>query len=261
MLGDMRMTTIKLNNIQKKYGDKVVLDNVSLGINKGEVVSVIGPSGAGKSTLLRCINFLEVPSGGEIIIEGQPIHYSVNSIGQLTLMSKFKMSKVRSKVGMVFQHFNLWKHKTVLENIIEGPIIVKKKTKAEAIEKADELLNKVGLYQKRNDHPSDLSGGQQQRIAIARALAMEPTVMLFDECTSALDPELVGEVLQIMMNLAKEGMTMMIVTHEMRFAKQVSDRVIFMENGRISAEGTPKQIFDSNENERVTRFLSSIQND
>jgi ABC-type histidine transport system ATPase subunit len=253
------MTTIELKNIQKKYGNKVVLDNVSLSINKGEVVSVIGPSGAGKSTLLRCINFLEVPSAGEVIIEGQGIHYSVNSIGQLTLMSKIKMSKVRSKVGMVFQHFNLWKHKTVLENIIEGPMIVQKKSRAEAVETADRLLNKVGLYDKRNEHTSDLSGGQQQRIAIARALAMEPTVMLFDECTSALDPELVGEVLQIMMDLAKEGMTMIIVTHEMRFSRQVSDRVIFMENGRISAEGTPQQIFDSNENERVTRFLSSVQ--
>jgi ABC-type histidine transport system ATPase subunit len=253
------MNTIQLNNIVKTYGNKTVLDHVNLSIDKGEVVSIIGPSGAGKSTLLRCVNFLEVPTSGEIIIEGKSIDYSVNSAGQLTMMSRIKMSEVRSKVGMVFQHFNLWKHKTVLENIIEGPTVVKKKLKAEAIEKADELLNKVGLYHKRNDHPSDLSGGQQQRIAIARALAMEPRVMLFDEATSALDPELVGEVLQIMTDLAKEGMTMMVVTHEMQFAKQVSNRVVFMEDGRVVSEGTPKHIFESNENERLTRFLSRLQ--
>ena len=169
------------------------------------------------------------------------------------------MSKVRSKVGMVFQHFNLWKHKTVLENIIEGPMIVQKISKEKAIEKADELLNKVGLYEKRNEHRSDLSGGQQQRIAIARALAMEPSVMLFDEATSALDPEMVNEVLQIMTSLAREGMTMIIVTHEMEFAKQVSDRVVFMENGRIVHTGTPDEIFMSNNNPRVTRFLQNMQ--
>lgn len=253
------METIKMQNIQKKYGDKIALTKVNLTVNKGEVVSLIGPSGSGKSTLLRCINFLEVPSQGNVFIEGQSIDYKVNSIGKLTVGSKIKMSKVRSKVGMVFQHFNLWKHRTVLENIIEGPMIVKKMSKEKAIEIADELLNKVGLYDKRNEHPSDLSGGQQQRIAIARALAMEPSVMLFDEATSALDPEMVNEVLQIMMGLAKEGMTMMIVTHEMGFAKQVSDRVVFMEDGQIVTIGTPNEIFASNNNPRVTKFLQNLQ--
>jgi ABC-type histidine transport system ATPase subunit len=253
------MHTIELNNIEKKYGDKLVLDHVNLRVDKGEVVSVIGPSGAGKSTLLRCINFLEVPTGGEVIIEGESIDYKVNSAGQLTVQSRIRMSKVRSKVGMVFQHFNLWRHKTVLENIIEGPIVVKNVPRAEAIEKAEELLKMVGLYHKRNEHPSDLSGGQQQRVAIARALAMEPSVMLFDEATSALDPEMVGEVLQIMTNLAKAGMTMLVVTHEMRFAKQVSDRVVFMEDGRVVTEGTPQEIFDSGDNPRLVRFLNSMQ--
>jgi len=253
------MHTIELKNIEKKYGDKLVLDHVNLRVDKGEVVSVIGPSGAGKSTLLRCINFLEVPTGGEVIIEGESIDYKVNSAGQLTVQSRIRMSKVRSKVGMVFQHFNLWRHKTVLENIIEGPIVVKNVPRAEAIEKAEELLKMVGLYHKRNEHPSDLSGGQQQRVAIARALAMEPSVMLFDEATSALDPEMVGEVLQIMTNLAKAGMTMLVVTHEMRFAKQVSDRVVFMEDGRVVTEGTPQEIFDSGDNPRLVRFLNSMQ--
>ncbi|WP_126424987.1 amino acid ABC transporter ATP-binding protein [Brevibacillus marinus] len=253
------MHTIELKNIEKKYGDKLVLDHVNLRVDKGEVVSVIGPSGAGKSTLLRCINFLEVPTGGEVIIEGESIDYKVNSAGQLTVQSRIRMSKVRSKVGMVFQHFNLWRHKTVLENIIEGPIVVKNVPRGEAIEKAEELLKMVGLYHKRNEHPSDLSGGQQQRVAIARALAMEPSVMLFDEATSALDPEMVGEVLQIMTNLAKAGMTMLVVTHEMRFAKQVSDRVVFMEDGRVVTEGTPQEIFDSGDNPRLVRFLNSMQ--
>ncbi len=252
------MYTLQLKNINKKFGDRVVLHNVDLQVSKGEVISIIGPSGAGKSTLLRCINFLEVPSQGDVIFEGKSIEYSVNRIGQLTLSSKYRLSEYRSEIGMVFQHFNLWKHKTVLENIIEGPIVVKKISKAEAIDKAENLLNKVGLYHKKDEHPSELSGGQQQRIAIARALAMDPRAMLFDEVTSALDPEMVGEVLKIMGDLARDGMTMLVVTHEMNFARQVSDRVIFMENGRIEVNDSPKNMFDDRKYERVTRFLTNM---
>lgn len=253
------MNMIELRHIQKWYADKLVLDDVNLSVKKGEVLSVIGPSGAGKSTLLRCINFLEVPSAGQVLIDGEAIEYKVNRAGYLTYRSKVYMSTVRAKVGMVFQHFNLWKHKTVLENVIEGPMLVKKVPRSEAVEKAEELLHKVGLYDKRGAHPGDLSGGQQQRVAIARALAMEPVVMLFDEATSALDPELVNEVLKIMVQLAEEGMTMVVVTHEMGFARDVSHRVVFMENGKIAAEGTSYEIFDSDLQPRVTKFLQNIR--
>ncbi|MFJ5788904.1 amino acid ABC transporter ATP-binding protein [Lysinibacillus sp. NPDC097162] len=252
------MEILELNNINKYFGDKHALKNINLSINQGEVISLIGPSGSGKSTLLRCVNFLEVPSEGVVKFENQPIKYKVNRSSQLTLGSKIKMSKVRENIGMVFQHFNLWKHKTVLENIIEGPIQVKKIKREEAIKIAEKLLERVGLADKRDDHPSDLSGGQQQRIAIARALAMDPHVMLFDEATSALDPEMVNEVLQIMKSLAESGMTMIIVTHEMEFARKVSDRVVFMEQGAIVEVGTPDQIFGEKANPRITQFLNSM---
>lgn len=252
------MPVLELVNISKTFGTKTVVQHTNFSIQKGEVVSIIGPSGAGKSSLLRMINLLEVPSSGQIIIDGNPVTYALNRAQHLTFLSRFKLSTFRSKVGMVFQHFNLWEHKTVLENIIEGPIKVNKKSRQEAIRHAEELLARVGLLDKKNDYPGMLSGGQQQRVAITRALAMEPSVLLFDEPTSSLDPELVGEVLQMMTKLAEEGMTMIVVTHEMRFARQVSDRVLYMEEGRIAAEGTPEVIFESRDNPRLTRFFSNL---
>lgn len=252
------MDAIEIRGLSKVFGATKVLSDIDLTVAKGEVISIIGPSGAGKSTLLRCVNMLEVPTEGEIRITGELVPYQTNRHGQLMLRSKIKLSKVRSKVGMVFQHFNLWRHKTVLGNLIEGQMVVKKKQRGPSVDKAKELLERVSLSDKIDAHPSDLSGGQQQRIAIARALAMEPDVMLFDEATSALDPEMVREVLQIMTSLAKDGMTMMIVTHEMNFARQVSDRIVFMENGRIEAVGTPKEIFEDDKYPRVTKFLSTL---
>lgn len=252
------MEVIRVEELNKYYGKKHALKNINLTVTKGEVVTLIGPSGSGKSTLLRCVNFLEVPTEGTVYLDLKPVKYKLNRLNQLTFFSKIQISKVRENVGMVFQHFNLWQHKTVLENITEGPIQVKKISKSEAIQRAEILLAKVGLSDKRDAHPSNLSGGQQQRIAIARALAMEPHVMLFDEATSALDPEMVNEVLQIMNELAKEGMTMIIVTHEMEFAKKVSDRVIFMEDGAIVDSGTPSHIFGSSTNPRITKFLNSM---
>lgn len=252
------MGVVQIENLNKYYGDKKALSDINLTVNKGEVVTLIGPSGSGKSTLLRCINLLEVPTDGNITINNKQVSFKLNRANQLTYSSKKKISKLREEVGMVFQHFNLWKHRSVLENITEGPIQVKKWDRARARAKAEELLNKVGLIDKINAHPSNLSGGQQQRIAIARALAMEPQVMLFDEATSALDPEMVNEVLQIMNDLAHSGMTMVIVTHEMDFARKVSDRVIFMENGSIVEQGAPDYIFGQDMNPRITRFLNSM---
>ncbi|GAA4849336.1 ABC transporter ATP-binding protein [Paenibacillus vulneris] len=255
------MPILELEHITKQYGGKAVVNDINFSIEKGEVVSIIGPSGAGKSSLLRMINLLEVPTSGGIMIENEPVHYSINRAGNLTFMSKFKLSKVRSRVGMVFQHFNLWNHKTVLQNIIEGPMTVNKTSKREAVQNAEELLSRVGLLEKKNDYPGMLSGGQQQRVAITRAVAMKPSVLLFDEPTSSLDPELVGEVLQMMTQLAQEGMTMIVVTHEMRFARNISDRVLYMEEGRIMAEGSPEFIFGSNDNPRLNRFFNTINSE
>ncbi|WP_413364150.1 amino acid ABC transporter ATP-binding protein [Lysinibacillus sp. 3P01SB] len=238
---------IEVQNLSKSFGKLEVLKNINLRINEKEVVVLIGASGSGKSTLLRCLNFLEVAQNGEIFIDSDKID-----------IAKTDLNKVREKVGMVFQHFNLFPHKTVLENIIEAPIFVRKKAKSEAIVKAKELLQKVGLEDKANYYPEQLSGGQKQRVAIARALAMEPKVMLFDEPTSALDPELVGEVLQVMKDLASEGMTMVIVTHEMGFAKEVADRVIMLADGNIIEEGHPNDIFVQPKHERTQRFLNQI---
>ncbi|AMA72281.1 MULTISPECIES: amino acid ABC transporter ATP-binding protein [Aneurinibacillus] len=238
---------IQVKNLTKSFDGQQVLKNINLDIQKSEVVVLIGASGSGKSTLLRCLNFLEVADSGEIWIDGEYID-----------PKKTNLNKVREEVGMVFQHFNLFPHMSVIENIIEAPVHVKKKRKTEAKQKAMELLGKVGLGDKADAYPEQLSGGQKQRVAIARALAMEPKVMLFDEPTSALDPELVGEVLQVMKELAKDGMTMVVVTHEMGFAREVADRVIMLADGHIIEEGHPAQIFTSPKHERTQKFLKQI---
>jgi len=237
---------INIKNIHKKFGQLHVLKGIDLHVAEREVVVIIGPSGSGKSTLLRCINFLEVPTEGEVFVDGIPLDCEAN------------VNKVRIEVGMVFQRFNLFPHKTVLENVILAPMQVRKLSKTEAEKIALDLLDKVGLGDKAQAYPEQLSGGQQQRVAIARALAMRPRVMLFDEPTSALDPEMVNEVLDVMKALAHEGMTMAIVTHEMGFAREVGDRVVFMDEGRIVEEGTPEQIFTNAQEERTKAFLSKI---
>ena len=238
---------IVVHNLSKNFGNLEVLRDVNLTVREKEVVVVIGPSGSGKSTLLRCLNMLEEPTAGEIIIDGNTITSFQTDI-----------NKVREEVGMVFQRFNLFPHKTALENITLAPIQVKGMSKVEAEERAYSLLTKVGLMDKAQVYPDSLSGGQQQRVAIARALAMQPRIMLFDEPTSALDPEMVGEVLSVMKDLAREGMTMVVVTHEMGFAREVGDRVIFMDEGRLVEEGTPEEIFSNAKNERTRAFLSKI---
>ncbi|WMT29495.1 amino acid ABC transporter ATP-binding protein [Bacillus aerius] len=238
---------IRVEKLNKYFGELHVLKNIDLTVYENDVVVLIGASGSGKSTLLRCMNFLEIKNDGQIIIDGSPVD-----------PKRDPLNEMRQKIGMVFQHFNLFPHKTVLENIIEAPVMVKKTKKAQAITEANVLLEKVGLADKAKVYPSKLSGGQKQRVAIARALATKPDVMLFDEPTSALDPELVGEVLQTMKSLAKEGMTMVIVTHEMGFAKEVADRVVYMHEGRIVEQGTPPELFDSPQEERTKLFLSSI---
>ncbi|WP_138493511.1 amino acid ABC transporter ATP-binding protein [Paenibacillus pinistramenti] len=238
---------INVKNLNKSFGQLHILKGIDLDISQGEVVVLIGPSGSGKSTFLRCLNLLEVPTSGEIRFENQ-----------LITDKNYDINKAREKMGMVFQHFNLFPHKSVLENITLAPIKVKKKSQADAERHALELLKTVGLEDKRDAYPSQLSGGQKQRIAIARALAMEPHVMLFDEPTSALDPEMVGEVLDVMKSLAKEGMTMVIVTHEMGFAREVGDRILFMDGGIILEQGTPDELFGNPKQERTRDFLSKV---
>ena len=238
---------IRVNNLHKSFEKNEVLKGINEHIEKGEVVVVIGPSGSGKSTFLRCLNLLEVPTSGEIIFEGKNI-----------TDKKVDINKIREKMGMVFQQFNLFPHKTVLDNLTIAPIKVKGVSKADAEKKAKELLDRVGLLNKADAYPSSLSGGQKQRIAIARALAMDPDVMLFDEPTSALDPEMVGEVLNVMKELAKEGMTLIVVTHEMGFAREVGDRILFMDKGNIMEEGTPEEIFSNPKNPRTIDFLSKV---
>ena len=238
---------IKVENLQKAFGENRVLQGINTEIKKGEVVVVIGPSGSGKSTFLRCLNLLEQPTGGSIYFEGVDItNKSVN------------INAHRMKMGMVFQHFNLFPHMTVLQNMTAAPIKLLKKPKEQARQEALELLKKVGLEDRANDYPNQLSGGQKQRIAIVRALAMNPDVMLFDEPTSALDPEMVGEVLDVMKELAKSGMTMVVVTHEMGFAREVASRVVFIDEGVIKEEGSPEQFFSSPNNERLKAFLSKV---
>lgn len=239
------MSMIRIKNLHKSFGDIEVLKGINLTVNESEVVCLIGPSGSGKSTLLRCINFLEKKTAGEIWIDEE-------------LVLEKKINEIRQKVGMVFQHFDLFPHMTVIQNVMEGPVTVKKMPKSLARALAMDLLEKVDLKEKANEYPDMLSGGQQQRVAIARSLAMEPRVILFDEPTSALDPELVGEVLIVMKNLAKEGRTMIVVTHEMGFAKEVADRVIFLDDGIIIEEGTPEEIFDHPQHERLQIFLGKF---
>jgi ABC-type polar amino acid transport system ATPase subunit len=238
---------IKVEHVQKSYGSNLVLKDVSLSVSKGEVVVILGPSGSGKSTLLRTINALETIEKGQIIVDGISVHDD-----------KKNVYKVRQHTGMVFQQFNLLNHKTVLKNVTMGPIHVQKIERAKAEEIAMELLKKVGLPGKESSYPSQLSGGQQQRVAIARSLAMRPKVMLFDEPTSALDPELIKEVLDVMKSLAQEGMTMVVVTHEMGFAREVADRIVFMDDGKIIHESTSEEFFNNPSNERIKQFLAKI---
>jgi polar amino acid transport system ATP-binding protein len=238
---------IRIENVTKRFGALEALKNVSNYIDRGEVVVIIGPSGSGKSTLLRALNGLETVTEGRIFIDGVDI-----------VDAKTNMNKLRSEVGMVFQHFNLFRHKTALENIVLPQTVVLKRTRKEAEDVAHKLLDKVGIPEKAGNYPSQLSGGQQQRVAIARSLAMHPKIMLFDEATSALDPEIVGGVLQLMKELAKEGMTMAVVTHEMGFAREAADRVIFMDEGQIIEESEPNDFFDSPKNKRTIDFLSQI---
>lgn len=238
---------IEVKDLVKYFDKNLVLNGINQTITKGEKIVIIGPSGSGKSTFLRCLNMLETPTSGKIEFEG------------INLMDpKTDLDKVRQKMGMVFQHFNLFPHLTVLENITLAPVTLKLKTKEEAEKNAYQLLERIGLSDKADAYPSKISGGQKQRIAIVRALAMNPDVMLFDEPTSALDPEMVGEVLQVIKELAKEGMTMVVVTHEMGFAREVADRVIFMDEGKIYEEGTPEEIFDNPQTPRLQQFLNSV---
>ncbi len=238
---------IKVVNLNKSFGKLHVLKGINEEIKQGEVVSIIGPSGSGKSTFLRCLNLLETPDEGQVFYKGTDLTAKGTNINEL-----------RQHMGMVFQHFNIFPHKTVKQNITLAPVMLGKKSKAEADQLAEELLNRVGLLEKKNEHPNRLSGGQKQRLAIVRALAMEPEVMLFDEPTSALDPEMVGEVLAVIKDLVHTGMTSIIVTHEMGFAREVSDRVLFMDEGVIAEQGTPQQIFGNAQNPRTREFLSKV---
>ena len=249
-------TKIKATNIWKKFNNLEVLKGIDLEVNEGEVVAVIGPSGGGKSTLLRCLNKLETIDKGSITIDGEELCRETS--GGTEYVKNYDVRRIACKMGMVFQQFNLFPHMTVLENLIEAPVNVQKRDKAEVIKEAEVLLAKVGLSEKRDVYPRKLSGGQQQRVAIARALAMKPAIMLFDEPTSALDPEMVNEVLDVMKQLANEGMTMAVVTHEMGFAREVGDRVCFVDGGKILEEGTPEEIFGNPKEERTKNFLSKI---
>ncbi|WP_264373165.1 amino acid ABC transporter ATP-binding protein [Sinanaerobacter chloroacetimidivorans] len=248
---------IRVENLHKSFQSLNVLKGINLSVAKGEIVSIIGPSGSGKSTLLRCLNHLEVADKGSISFEGQYIAKE-DSTGKAVYKSNKEVLSICSNIGMVFQNFNLFPHKSVLRNIIEAPVMVKGKSKAEAEKTAEDLLTKVGLLDKKNAYPGQLSGGQKQRVAIARALAMEPDIMLFDEPTSALDPELIGEVLQVIKKLAEERMTMIIVTHEMNFAREISDRIVFMDDGQIVVDGVPDDIFVNPEHPRIRTFLNKV---
>ena len=251
-------TTQKLAalDIHKRFGQAEVLKGVSLTANAGDVISLIGSSGSGKSTLLRCINLLEQPNQGRILLNGEALNLTPDRDGTLKAADAGQLQRFRARVTMVFQHFNLWAHMTALENVIEAPMQVLKLSKAEAIERGEALLARVGVAHRKNNHPAHLSGGEQQRVAIARALAMEPEVMLFDEPTSALDPELVGEVLKAMVVLARSGMTMVVVTHELGFAFEIADRVVFLDEGRIVAVGPPAELLLRPEHPRLRAFVA-----
>ncbi|MDD4084243.1 MAG: amino acid ABC transporter ATP-binding protein [Acidaminococcaceae bacterium] len=248
----MGTTMVRMENVRKNFGDLEVLKDISFELKQGEVVAVIGPSGSGKSTLLRCLNRLETIDGGSIAIEGEYL------VRDAKYVEEAEARRICGKMGMVFQQFNLFPHMTVLDNLLEAPMIVKKMARADILPIAEELLRKIGLEEKRDVYPTKLSGGQQQRVAIARALAMNPDIMLFDEPTSSLDPELTGEVLKTMRNLAEENMTMIVVTHEMGFAREVAKRVIFMADGVVQEEGPPEELFETPKNERLKMFLNSI---
>ncbi len=252
-----RPVAVRVTDLHKKFGQLEVLKGVSLTAREGDVVSMIGASGSGKSTFLRCINFLEMPTAGGIEVTGEQVSLSRHKDGDLHPSDRRQLERIRTRLGMVFQSFNLWQHMTVLQNVIEAPVHVLGVPKAEAIDRAEKLLNKVGLFDKRDQYPAFLSGGQQQRAAIARALCMEPKVMLFDEPTSALDPELVGEVLKVIRDLADEGRTMILVTHEMKFARSVSSHVIYLYKGMIEEEGPPAQVFGTPKSDRCRQFVSS----
>ena len=251
------MYKIEAHNIVKNFEELEVLKGINMNVSKGEVVAVIGPSGSGKSTFLRCLNKLETINGGKIVIDGEVLA-DTNAAGEVVYAPMKESTRIACKMGMVFQQFNLFPHMTVLENLIEAPVHVQKRPAAEVIKEAETLLDKVGLLEKRDVYPRRLSGGQQQRVAIARALAMKPDMMLFDEPTSSLDPELTGEVLKTMRNLAEEKMTMVVVTHEMGFAREVAKRVMFMADGIVQEEGTPEEIFEHPKNERLQAFLNTI---
>lgn len=245
---------LEVKNLSKNFGDLSVLKDISFSVNKGDVIAVIGPSGSGKSTLLRCINQLEKASGGEVVVCGKTM-FSTDESGKVVYAPAADLREIRLKIGLVFQNFNLFPHFSVLRNITEAPVRVLKKSREEATETARALLEKMGLESKENAYPCELSGGQQQRVSIARAMALSPEILFFDEPTSALDPELTGEILKVIRQLAAEGMTMVIVTHEMEFARDVADRVIFMEHGVIVEEGAPQQLFGSDASERTKQFL------
>ncbi len=249
---------LDIKDLHKAFGQNEVLKGISLQAHKGDVISIIGSSGSGKSTFLRCINLLEIPSSGEIWVNNEQIHMKTNRQGQSVPVSEKQVQRIRSRLAMVFQGFNLWSHMTVLDNVIEAPIHVLGVSKDQAIANAELLLKKVGLYERRDYYPGHLSGGQQQRAAIARALAVEPEVLLFDEPTSALDPELVGEVLAVMKDLAQEGRTMLVVTHEMAFARDVSNHVLFLHQGVVEEQGDPQQLFTQPSSTRLKQFISSI---
>ncbi|TKI05125.1 ABC transporter ATP-binding protein [Martelella alba] len=249
--------TLSMTDIRKSFGNQRVLKGISLDARQGEVISILGASGSGKSTFLRCINLLETPDEGSVALGGEVIRMKRLSSGRQCPADRRQIDGIRARLAMVFQSFNLWSHMTVLQNVMEGPVHVLKKPRRQCIEQGERLLAKVGLFERRDYYPSQLSGGQQQRVAIARALAMEPEVMLFDEPTSALDPERVGEVLNVMRDLAEEGRTMLVVTHEMGFARGVSNRVVFMHQGLIEAQGTPEEMFNEHPSERFRQFISS----
>jgi ABC-type histidine transport system ATPase subunit len=251
--------SLLVENVHKSFGLLKILKGVSLTAKKRDIISIIGSSGSGKSTWLRCINLLEIPDAGRIVVDGEEIKMKKLPNGTLRPAEQGQVDRIRSTLGMVFQSFNLWSHMTILENVIEAPIHVLKLPRTEAIKRAETLLDKVGIADKRSCYPSQISGGQQQRAAIARALAMEPKVMLFDEPTSALDPELVGEVLNVICKLAEEGRTMVLVTHEIEFAREISNHLIFLHEGVIEEQGSPKEIFEKPKSQRLLQFLSSTK--
>jgi len=257
MNGMQKPAVVEIEALRKSFGGLEVLKGVTLTAREGDVISILGASGSGKSTMLRCINMLEVPDSGRVTIGGETIGIKQGRHGKMEPADPQQVDRIRTSLGMVFQSFNLWSHMTILDNVIEAPVHVQKRPRAEAVAEAEQLLEKVGIADKRGHYPAHLSGGQQQRAAIARALAMRPRVMLFDEPTSALDPELVGEVLRVIRGLAEEGRTMLVVTHEMGFAREVSNRVVFLHKGAVEEDGVPAEVFQRPKSERFRQFLAS----